>query len=271
MHGRPAVVSVLASVFVLGLVLSLVAACGSLGTAKYMVTVTASGMGTVVSSPAGIDCGADCSEAFEEDAMVTLSATAAPGSILVGWTGGGCSGPGPCTVVVTEELTVAPMFAAASTVTVTVAGTGSGTVTSSPGGINCPGDCSEVYATGQMITLTAAASVTAGFSGWSGGCTGTGACIVSTNATANITASFARALTCNTVADVQSCSNGLIPERNLGVLAATACHDQCQMVMAAAGMTTGCWVVATDTNCYCRSGVIGIGGVRPGGSCTAGN
>jgi subtilisin family serine protease len=55
------------------------------------LTVQKSGQGTgrVTSAPAGIDCGGDCSEPFPEDSSVTLTATADPGSVFVGW-GGYC-------------------------------------------------------------------------------------------------------------------------------------------------------------------------------------
>ena len=42
----------------------------------------------------------------------------------------------------------------AYTLTVAKAGTGSGTVTSSPAGINCGADCSEPYNSGTVVTLT---------------------------------------------------------------------------------------------------------------------
>ena len=47
-------------------------------------------------------------------------------------------------------------------------GTGSGTVTSSPSGINCGSDCSETYSTITEVTLTAAPSAGSVFAGWTG-------------------------------------------------------------------------------------------------------
>jgi hypothetical protein len=51
---------------------------------------------------------------------------------------------------------------------VTKAGTGSGTVTSSPSGINCGIDCSESYTSGTQVTLTATPDSGTTFTGWSG-------------------------------------------------------------------------------------------------------
>ena len=73
--------------------------------------------------------------------------------------------------------------------TVKKAGTGSGTVTSTPAGINCGTTCSASFALGTSVTLTAAAANGSTFGGWSGGaCGGTGTCTVSDGAT--VTATF---------------------------------------------------------------------------------
>ncbi len=56
------------------------------------------------------------------------------------------------------------------TLTVNITGGGSGTVTSTPGGINCPGDCSEDYLMDYVITLRALSSPGSSFGGWGGDC-----------------------------------------------------------------------------------------------------
>ncbi len=78
------------------------------------------------------------------------------------------------------------------TLSVSQLGTGTGTVTSSPAGINCGATCSAAYSSGSSVTLTAAANPGSTFTGWSGaGCTGTGSCIVSMTSAQSVTASFA--------------------------------------------------------------------------------
>ncbi|MBL8689748.1 MAG: hypothetical protein JNL04_11645 [Rhodospirillaceae bacterium] len=66
-----------------------------------------------------------------------------------------------------------PATASGLVLTVTKSGTGSGTVTSSPSGISCGSTCSASFASGQVVTLTAAADSGSTFAGWSSSCSGT--------------------------------------------------------------------------------------------------
>jgi uncharacterized repeat protein (TIGR01451 family) len=88
----------------------------------------------------------------------------------------------------TQNTTVVPVF----TLTVAKAGTGSGTVTSSPIGIDCGGVCSQGYVSGASVSLTATASGSSAFGGWSGACTGTDpySCAVTLNSDQAVTATF---------------------------------------------------------------------------------
>ncbi|HSB00244.1 MAG TPA: non-reducing end alpha-L-arabinofuranosidase family hydrolase, partial [Anaerolineales bacterium] len=70
------------------------------------------------------------------------------------------------------------------------AGSGSGTVTSSPAGINCGSTCSASYASGTSVTLTPSAASGSTFGGWSGACSGTGSCTVNMNTNQTVTATF---------------------------------------------------------------------------------
>jgi len=76
------------------------------------------------------------------------------------------------------------------TLTVSNAGTGSGTVTSDPIGIDCGSDCSEDYAAGILVILTAIPDAGSTFTGWSGACTGIDPCEVTMDATKAVTATF---------------------------------------------------------------------------------
>jgi hypothetical protein len=77
--------------------------------------------------------------------------------------------------------------------TISKIGTGSGTVTSSPAGINCGSTCSRNFSAGISITLTA--TPTAGgydrFIGWNGGgCSGTKTCTLVLGEVTEISAEF---------------------------------------------------------------------------------
>ena len=115
---------------------------------------------------------------------------ATAGSSFAGWSGA-CTGTGACQVTMSAAQSVTATFNLNPyTLTVTKAGTGSGTVTSSPAGISCGTDCSEPYSSGTVVTLTAAATAGSSFAGWSGACTGTGACQVTMSAAQAVTATF---------------------------------------------------------------------------------
>ena len=75
-------------------------------------------------------------------------------------------------------------------VTVTSSGGGSGTITSSPSGINCGQTCSANFASGTSVTLTASAGTNSQFAGWSGGCSGTSTCTITVTANTAVTATF---------------------------------------------------------------------------------
>jgi hypothetical protein len=80
---------------------------------QFAVTVTknGTGIGTVTSSPAGINCGATCSANYDFGTVVTLTASPGVSSVFSGWSGAGCTGTGTCSVNVSAAATVNAVFA----------------------------------------------------------------------------------------------------------------------------------------------------------------
>lgn len=71
-------------------------------------------------------------------------------------------------------------------------GNGRGTVSFAPKGSYslCTASCSNRYAAGTVVTLTAAARAPAKFTGWAGACTGSGNCSVTLDVAKSVTARF---------------------------------------------------------------------------------
>ena len=157
------------------------------GFESFLLSVTATGGGRIISDPEGIDCPEDCSESFVEETEVTLSATSDSAWVFSGWSGA-CSGKDPCMLTLSSDTSVSATFVRTYSLTVSVAGMG--TVTSDPLGINCPEDCSESYLTGTEVTLTAAPDSAWTFSAWDGACTGTDPCTLRIADDASVSGTF---------------------------------------------------------------------------------
>jgi hypothetical protein len=80
------------------------------GATQHLLTVSVNGSGTVTSSPDGIDCGDSCSAEFSDGTAVVLTPTPAPGATFSGWSGGGCSGTGGCSIALSANTTVTAGF-----------------------------------------------------------------------------------------------------------------------------------------------------------------
>ena len=111
-------------------------------------------------------------------------------------TGVNVTDTGKCSSVTKKRINVNEAYNALSSfgkvLAVTLSGTGTGTVKSSPAGINCGSTCSYGFANGTVVTLTATASTGSRFMGWSGACTGASStCIVTMSAAQSVTATFA--------------------------------------------------------------------------------
>jgi uncharacterized repeat protein (TIGR03803 family) len=161
---------------------------------------TGTGVGTITSTPSGITCGSTCSQAFNYNTLVTLTATATSPSVFTGWSGADCSGTGTCVVTMTDLRTVTATFAPPTvSLTVAVGGSGGGTVTNTPLGITCTTTCPVEVASGSAVTLTVTAGAGGTFKGWRGDCTGTGTCVVTMSAPRSVTAVFTKTFTDSTL------------------------------------------------------------------------
>ena len=156
---------------------------------RLTVTRAGNGTGSVATQAGEISCGATCSALFSTDSQIPLFATAAVDSVFAGWSGG-CTGALDCTVLIDSDQTVTATFALRPALAVTRSGGGTGTVTSNSMGIDCGADCSEYYAAATTVTLTAAAAADSTFIGWTGACTGTGACQLTVDQVRNVNAQF---------------------------------------------------------------------------------
>jgi poly(3-hydroxybutyrate) depolymerase len=78
----------------------------------YALTVakTGTGVGTVTSNPAGINCGSTCAASYASGTTVTLSAAAASGSTFGGWSNGCTGTAATCVVSMTAARTVSASF-----------------------------------------------------------------------------------------------------------------------------------------------------------------
>jgi serine protease len=153
------------------------------------------GNGTITINPGGSSCTSDCAFYVPYDAnpAYTLTATPAGGYVFLGWAGD-CAGTSPCSYTPNRAKTILARFAPAGSVvpiTITKSGSGSGTVSSSPSGINCGSACAYNFASGSSVTLYAVADSKSNFAGWSGACAGTSiACTVSLNGAKSVSATF---------------------------------------------------------------------------------
>ena len=206
------------------------------------------GAGTVTSNPAGISCGADCSETYAANTVVSLAASPAAGSQFVGW-GGACAGTGACNVTLDTAKSVTATFNVPTfALTVTHAGTGSGRTISNPAGINCTADCSEAYQNGTSVTLTAGPSVGSTFAGWSGACAGTGTCTVTMTQARAVTATYTK--TAPNIAFVTSTEH----TGNLGGLAGADTICRTRAMAAGLAGTYRAWLSTSTTNAVSRLG-----------------
>ena len=155
------------------------------------LSVTKSGSGSLISSPAGINCSGTCNSLFLQSAKVLVLPTASNGYYFSGWSGA-CTGTSKCTLAMTSNQSVGATFSAnpQGTQTLAVTSTGPGSVTSSPIGLNCGAACSYPFPTGTLVSLVATPDTGQRFVSWGGACSGTGSCALVMGSNQAVTATF---------------------------------------------------------------------------------
>lgn len=86
--------------------------CPPVTTYTLSVSKAGTGLGTITSNPAGINCGTGCSSqtaSYNSGTSVTLTAAAASGSTFASWSGD-CSGAGNCTLTINSNKNVTATF-----------------------------------------------------------------------------------------------------------------------------------------------------------------
>lgn len=160
------------------------------------------GNGTILSSDGNINCGDICAHKYFSGTTVTLSATANEGSTFIGWKPESlnCVGTAACTIEIGRSKTVKAVFVGDYTLKVVNKSKngGTGTVTSTPKGIDCTTGntigCEELYGYGETVTLSASADMGYVFVGWAPSklCPGVGDCVVPMDRKRTVKAIFSR-------------------------------------------------------------------------------
>jgi hypothetical protein len=161
-------------------------------TYRLLVAKSGTGQGTVTSSPPieAIDCGSVCEAKLQAGTEVELIATPGPGSEFFKWSGA-CAGAGTCKVTMNAARTIHATFKELPSFKLSVTRTGTGTVTSSPPGIDCGSECEHEYSAGTALTLSATAARGYRFKSFTGCDSASGpSCTLTLNSARTVAASF---------------------------------------------------------------------------------
>jgi subtilisin family serine protease len=159
----------------------------------YPLTVTFVGGGSGIVTGDALNCstGLPCTIEAPNGATRVLRAVPAGDSVFGGWTGCTPVAEG-CSVTMNGPKSVTAVFQPGQVgLSVALGGTGAGKV--SGGGIECglgATTCAVTISNGTTLTLVAEPATGSLFGGWSGACSGAGACVVAMSEPRAVTATF---------------------------------------------------------------------------------
>lgn len=202
------------------------------------LSVVHNGPGTVTSNVGGINCGSGsgCTASLAAGTQVTLTATPAPHSAFVSWTG--CtSSVNTCTVTLGADTQITANFVALVDLNLTITGPGSVSSSASNGAdIACTtalSPCTAYFLPGTVVTLTATPGPQATFASWTGCTSGTNICSVTLSTSAAVTAAF----TAPHVLTVSVTGNGVVHSNGTDI-ACDSAKSPCTQPLAAGTAVT---------------------------------
>jgi uncharacterized protein (DUF1800 family) len=212
------------------------------------------GEGSITSQPSGLSCTTGtCVAEFDHEATVMLMATTKDGHQFSGWSGA-CAGTERCVLRMNTKNSVTSSMAVMATfipipsppvaLSVTLQGDGEGRVTSDPAGIDCPSvACTHDFENGKQVTLLPEPKAGHMFDGWSEGCTGKEACVVTLGNSKTVKAVFTLIPLPPVALSVTVTGDGTVTSTPVGIdcpsVACTQNFDNGQMVLLVASANSG--------------------------------
>lgn len=207
---------------------------------KLAIHKTGSGIGTVISNPAGIDCGNTCtaqSASFVAGTAVTLTAIPENNTLFAYWLGG-CTGTmATCDLTMTGHTKVTAHFVSDDTkeyklkIKKIKKNSGDGTVTGNDGNIDCGHTCTHTYYKDTIVTLSATANDNSTFLGWKSGslnCIGTDSCTVTIDKAKTVQATFVGDFKLKVVNKSRRGGTGLVSSTPSGISCSTGSSTGCE-------------------------------------------
>jgi hypothetical protein len=177
------------------------------GLTTLSIAIAGQGGQQISSSPAGINCGSNCTAGFALGTVVKLSAAFSEDSYVENWGVAACAASAStCSITLDADTSIVVSVAPKLSMPVDVTGAGAGSVaisaasqTPAPPTKTCSSSCTYPYQPGVALTIVASPNSNSTFAGWSGACKGTSSsCTFTPGASSSVTAAF----------DLQSSTSG---------------------------------------------------------------